>query len=449
MASNKKSSLTGYLPDILMAAAAPLIAYFVIRNLLTRLDPEAQQKEEARAKASAATRKLDAILTSKRRKSYGEYDSEDDTTDSRHRRPRIQDLNLTTYEQTIAMEVVAPEEIPVSFEDIGGLDSIIEELKESVIYPLTMPHLYSHSSSLLSAPSGVLLYGPPGCGKTMLAKALAHESGACFINLHISTLTEKWYGDSNKLVNAVFSLARKLQPSIVFIDEIDAVLGQRRSGEHEASGMVKAEFMTHWDGLASSTTSGTSTPQRICILGATNRIQDIDEAILRRMPKKFPVALPNASQRHNIFSLILRGTKVDAPNFDIDYLVRISAGMSGSDIKEACRDAAMGPVREYIRRKKADGTLKNSRGVAADDVRGLRTEDFFGRGKGLREMNGVDDTREEMNARVRGMGGGGGRVHTTEEEEESSSASEETASGDERFRDSAYQEANVEAAVVR
>ena len=76
----------------------------------------------------------------------------------------------------------------------------------------------------------------------MLAKALAHESGACFINLHISTLTEKWYGDSNKLVNAVFSLARKLQPTIVFIDEIDAVLGTRRSGEHEASGMVKAEY---------------------------------------------------------------------------------------------------------------------------------------------------------------------------------------------------------------
>ncbi|KAF2125167.1 AAA-domain-containing protein [Dothidotthia symphoricarpi CBS 119687] len=391
MASNKKSSLTGYIPDILMAAAAPLIAYFVIRNLLARLDPDAQQKEEARAKASAATRKLDAILTSKRRKSYGGDDS-DDETDSRHTRARIQDLNLSTYEQTIAMEVVAPEEIPVTFDDIGGLDSIIEDLKESVIYPLTMPHLYAHSSSLLSAPSGVLLYGPPGCGKTMLAKALAHESGACFINLHISTLTEKWYGDSNKLVNAVFSLARKLQPSIVFIDEIDAVLGQRRSGEHEASGMVKAEFMTHWDGLASSTTSGTATPQRICILGATNRIQDIDEAILRRMPKKFPVGLPSAPQRQNIFSLILRGTKIDAPNFDIEYLVRVSAGMSGSDIKEACRDAAMGPVREFIRRKKAEGTLGSSRGVAQGDVRGLRSEDFFGRGRGLREV-GVDVER--------------------------------------------------------
>ncbi|KAJ4363005.1 mitochondrial dynamin GTPase Msp1 [Neocucurbitaria cava] len=365
MSSNKKSSLTGYLPDILMAAAAPLIAYFVIRNLLSRLDPEAQQKEEARAKASAANRKLDAILTSKRRKSYGEYDSEDEETERGSRRPRIQDLNLSTYEQTIAMEVVAPEEIPVSFDDIGGLDSIIEELKESVIYP---PY-----------------HAPPLLTLTMLAKALAHESGACFINLHISTLTEKWYGDSNKLVNAVFSLARKLQPSIVFIDEIDAVLGQRRSGEHEASGMVKAEFMTHWDGLASSTSSGSSTPQRICILGATNRIQDIDEAILRRMPKKFPVALPNASQRHNIFSLILRGTKIDSQNFNLDYLVRVSAGMSGSDIKEACRDAAMGPVREYIRRKKADGTLRHSsrRGVEQGDVRGLRTEDFFGRGEGV------------------------------------------------------------------
>jgi SpoVK/Ycf46/Vps4 family AAA+-type ATPase len=335
------------------------------------------------------------------------------------------------------MEVVAPEEIPVSFDDIGGLDSIIEELKESVIYPLTMPHLYAASSSLLSAPSGVLLYGPPGCGKTMLAKALAHESGACFINLHISTLTEKWYGDSNKLVNAVFSLARKLQPSIVFIDEIDAVLGQRRSGEHEASGMVKAEcvspppllhthppantprFMTHWDGLASSTSSGSSTPQRICILGATNRIQDIDEAILRRMPKKFPVALPNATQRANIFSLILRDTKTDPTGFSLEHLVRLSAGMSGSDIKEACRDAAMGPVREFIRRKKADGTLRSSRSVDPKDVRGLRTEDFFGGKVRVGEV----ETPHELNERSR-------RVQTTDDESEAATSSSSESAAD-------------------
>jgi len=263
--------------------------------------------------------------------------------------------------------------------DIGGLGDIIEELRESVIYPLTMPQLYAHSSSLLSAPSGVLLYGPPGCGKTMLAKALAHESGATFINLHISTLTEKWYGDSNKLVNAVFSLARKLQPSIVFIDEIDAVLGTRRSGEHEASGMVKAEFMTHWDGLTSANTSGE--PQRILLLGATNRIQDIDEAILRRMPKKFSVSLPSASQRLRILGLVLKDTRVDKDSFDLEYLVRVTAGMSGSDIKEACRDAAMVPVREFIRQKKAAGAQMNA--VDPSDVRGLRTVDFFGSAGGI------------------------------------------------------------------
>ena len=133
--------------------------------------------------------------------------------------------------------------------------------------------------------------------------------------------------------------------------------------------------MTHWDGLASSNSSGE--PQRICILGATNRIQDIDEAILRRMPKKFPVSLPNAHQRRGIFILILRDTKIDRPNFDLDALVKLSAGMSGSDIKEACRDAAMGPVREYISVMKKQGRL--GRGVDAKDVRGVRTSDFFGR----------------------------------------------------------------------
>ena len=207
----------------------------------------------------------------------------------------------------------------------------------------------------------------------MLAKALAHESGACFINLHISTLTEKWFGDSNKLVNAVFSLARKLEPTIVFIDEIDAVLGTRRSGEHEASGMVKAEFMTHWDGLASSNRHGEA--QRIMILGATNRIGDIDEAILRRMPKKFPVSLPTTSQRLKILKLLLRDTKMDKSQFDVEYLARSTAGMSGSELKEACRDAAMIPVREMIAAQRQNGQPMNQ--VRPGNVRGLRTDDFF------------------------------------------------------------------------
>lgn len=305
-------------------------------------------------------------------------------------------ITLTSYEQTVAQDVVLPSEIPVSFADIGGLDNIISDLQEAVIYPLTLPHLYKHTSSLLSAPSGVLLYGPPGCGKTMLAKALAHESGACFINLHISTLTEKWYGDSNKLVSAVFSLARKMAPSIVFIDEIDAVLGTRRTGEHEASGMVKAEFMTHWDGLASAQT-GTRDPQRVLILGATNRMDDIDEAILRRMPKKFAIGLPNADQRRKILKLILKDTKIDHTQddnsrkrrLDMDYLVEYSAGMSGSELKEASREAAMMPVREFIQERKARG--ESIKSVQPGNIRGLRTEDFFRQTSASNMYNDIDD----------------------------------------------------------
>jgi ATPase family AAA domain-containing protein 1 len=128
--------------------------------------------------------------------------------------------------------------------DIAGLENIISSLQESVILPLLHPTIFGASSSLLAAPKGVILYGPPGCGKTMLAKALAKESGATFINIAASVLTNKWFGESNKLVNALFRLARKTQPSIVFIDEIDSFLRERDRGDHEAMGMMKAEFMT-------------------------------------------------------------------------------------------------------------------------------------------------------------------------------------------------------------
>lgn len=133
-------------------------------------------------------------------------------------------------------------------------------------------------------------------------------------------------------------------------------------------------FMTLWDGLNSSDTDGL--PARIMVLGATNRMQDIDEAILRRMPKKFAVSLPSTNQRRRILALILKNTKLDQ-DFDLDYLTKVMAGMSGSDIKEACRDAAMVPVREYIRVQREKGNLRG--GASSDEIRGVRTNDFFGR----------------------------------------------------------------------
>jgi SpoVK/Ycf46/Vps4 family AAA+-type ATPase len=142
--------------------------------------------------------------------------------------------------------------------------------------------------------------------------------------------------------------------------------------------------MTLWDGLTSSNALGL--PDRIMILGATNRMQDIDEAILRRMPKKFPVSLPSLSQRRRILQLILKDTKTDPDNFDVEYLSRVMAGMSGSDIKEACRDAAMAPVREFVRLQREKGVSMSK--VGPEAVRGIRTDDFFARKGGQqREVN--------------------------------------------------------------
>lgn len=340
--------------DVLRILLAASTTYAAIFYLLSSLDPQAGKKKADLAKRKEAMRRLHT------------------TTDG----DKLQDLN--EYEQSIASEVVFASDIKITFESIGGLDEIIDELKESVILPLTYPELFASTTGLLGAPKGVLLYGPPGCGKTMLAKALASSSGATFINMHISTLTDKWFGESNKLVNALFSLARKLQPTIIFIDEIDAFLREREKNDHEAMAMIKAEFMSLWDGLA------TESSTKIVVLGATNRPNDIDSAILRRMPKRFHVALPNRDQRKNILELMLNGSKL-ATNFSIDGVVNLTTGLSGSAIQELCRNAAMKPVREFIREHgmTSDSGKKNELDIGklkaqnVNQIRVLRNEDFM------------------------------------------------------------------------
>jgi len=278
-------------------------------------------------------------------------------------------LKLDEYEKRIASEVIHPDDIDVTFSDVGGLEDIISSLQETVIIPLLYPDLFRSSSALLAAPKGALLYGPPGCGKTMLAKALAKESGATFINIAASVLTNKWFGESNKLVAGLFSLARKTQPSIIFIDEVDSFLRERSKGDHEATAMIKAEFMTLWDGLLSGS-------ERILILGATNRIRDIDPAFLRRMPKQFPLPLPDAAQREKILSLMLRDVTL-APSFPIRSLAEFSKGKSGSDLKELCRNAAMLPVRELVRKANGDVALLARGQEEGFNLRPLTIEDFL------------------------------------------------------------------------
>lgn len=252
-------------------------------------------------------------------------------------------MKLSEYELTVAADIVDPLILPITWKDIGGLRETIEEIKESVIFPIQQKDIFKNST-LLSAPKGVLLHGPPGCGKTMIAKATAKEAGCRFINLQVSSLTDKWYGESQKLAAAVFSLAVKLQPCIIFIDEIDSFLRMRDKSDHEATAMMKAQFMSLWDGLMTDSTC------QVVVMGATNRPQDVDKAILRRMPCSFHVGLPDAEQRKDILKIILKKEKLNE-DVDLDKLATLTEGYSGSGLKEICRVAAMSCVRDYVKKK--------------------------------------------------------------------------------------------------
>ncbi|KAL0928188.1 hypothetical protein M5K25_000058 [Dendrobium thyrsiflorum] len=252
-------------------------------------------------------------------------------------RPLIQ---TNQYEDVIACDVINPDHIDVEFDSIGGLDNIKTSLFELVILPLRRPELFAHGK-LLSPQKGVLLYGPPGTGKTMLAKALAKESGAVFINVRVSNLMSKWFGDAQKLVAAVFSLAYKLQPAIIFIDEVDSFLGQRRNTDHEAMTNMKTEFMSLWDGFT------TDQNARVMVLAATNRPNELDEAILRRFPQAFEIGIPDQSERSKILKVILKGENIQE-NIEYDYIAHHCEGFTGSDIFELCKKAAYIPVREFL-----------------------------------------------------------------------------------------------------
>lgn len=220
-------------------------------------------------------------------------------------------------------------------------------LEESIILPLAKPHLFP-PGSLRSPPKGVLLHGPPGTGKTLLARALAKEAQAVFLEVRIDNLFSKWVGDSEKRIAAVFSLARKLSPSIVFVDEIDSLLGQRGgSCDTPTYTHAKTVFLTEWDGLRTDERA-----HRVIVVGATNRPGDVDDAVLRRMPVKLRVGSPNPQERAQILSIILRkdrsldrGAVAALPLKEIGVMCD---GYTGSDLRELCKEAAMAAVREQV-----------------------------------------------------------------------------------------------------
>eukprot|EP00899_Mesostigma_viride_P003329 jgi/Mesvir1/12998/Mv06003-RA.2 len=341
------------------------------------------------------------------------------------------------------------------FAEVGSLEGAKATLREAVQLPLLYPELFARGA-LARHCKGVLLFGPPGTGKTMLARAVAAECGASFLPISMSHVSSKWVGDGVRIVRAAFSLAAKLSPCVIFVDEVDALLGRRdSSSEHEAAREVKNEFMAQWDGFlqrrgsagssntanspfglfrpggpnrgnipsssngmhdnnnvlggpagglfssssgpgagapsggASPSMANASSEARVMVLAATNRPFDLDDAVLRRFTKRVFCPLPDRSGRHDILRVLLAEEKL-APDVSLGHLADVTEGYSGSDLRNLCAEAAMGPLRALVEGWDRDQRRRRERDAESGSNWKVRAGERSGSG---RDGSGLDTTR--------------------------------------------------------
>lgn len=232
--------------------------------------------------------------------------------------------------------MIIKEKPDVKWEDVADLEEAKQALRESVILPLLRPDLFTGARRPWK---GVLLFGPPGCGKTLIAKAVANEAGCTFFNADAASLVSKWLGESERLVKNLFTSARKEQPAIVFMDEVDALTAERGADQVGGERRLKTQFLIEMDGMKSKK------DDHIVVLGATNRPWDLDAAFRRRFERRILVPIPEFEARVRIFEIHTKGIDL-APDVDFNILGEKTDGYAGSDIALICREASLEPIRE-------------------------------------------------------------------------------------------------------
>ena len=235
--------------------------------------------------------------------------------------------------------VILTERPNVSWDDVAGLSSAKDALKEAVILPIKFPQLFTGKRKPWS---GILLYGPPGTGKSYLAQAVATQSNSTFFSVSSSDLVSKWMGESERLVKQLFAMAREARPSIIFIDEVDSLCGTRGEGESEASRRIKTEFLVQMNGVHNDHET------EVLVLGATNIPWALDSAIKRRFEKRVYIPLPELDARRRMFELNIGSTPCTLTPRDIRTLAAQTEGYSGADVAVVVREALMQPVRRVM-----------------------------------------------------------------------------------------------------
>ena len=242
---------------------------------------------------------------------------------------------------------VSDEKIPeINYEDIGGLQEEIKKIREMVEIPLKHPEIFEKLG--IEPPKGVLLHGPPGTGKTLLAKAVANESDSHFILLNGPEIMSKFYGESEKKIRDIFEEAEKNAPSIIFIDELDAIAPKREDVSGEVERRVVSQILTMMDGLKSR--------GKVVVIGATNRVNSIDSALRRpgRFDREIEINAPNKEGRLSILKIHTRGMPL-TKSVNLNELASVTHGFVGADLEALSKEAAMSVLRKYLPKMKLDG----------------------------------------------------------------------------------------------